>query len=175
MSGALEVFEARPDVEAVPLLGADACSSGLLRQDDFERLAAEFIEVVERHRHGADGFYFVLHGAMGATGDLDPEGFLLQEVRRLVGPDLPLVISLDLHGILTRRMLEHCDALALLHTYPHVDFADTGARAARLLLRILDEGLRPVTARVVVPALVRGDELITGNRSVPWRAGLERG
>ena len=161
VSGALQVFEARPDVEAVPLLGADACSSGLLRQEGFERLAAEFIEAVERHRHGADGFYFVLHGAMGAAGDLDPEGYLLQEVRRLVGPDLPLVISLDLHGILTRRMLDHCDALTLLHTYPHVDFADTGARAARLLLRILDEGLRPVTARVVVPALVRGDELIT--------------
>ena len=161
VSGALQVFEARPDVEAVPLLGADACSSGLLRQDDFERLAGEFIEAVERHRHGAHGFYFVLHGAMGAAGDLDPEGFLLQEVRRLVGPDLPLVISLDLHGILTRCMLQHCDALTLLHTYPHVDFADTGARAARLLLRILDEGLRPVTARVVVPALVRGDELIT--------------
>ena len=161
VSGALQVFEARPDVEAVPLWGADACSSGLLVQEDFERLTAELLDAVENHRDGADGFYFVLHGAMGATGDLDPEGFLLQEVRRLVGPDLPLVISLDLHGILTRRMLEHCDALTLLHTYPHVDFADTGARAARLLLRMLDEGMRPVVGRVVVPALVRGDELIT--------------
>ena len=118
VSGALQVFEARPDVEALPLWGADACSSGLLVQEDFERLAAELIDAVGSHRHGADGFYFVLHGAMGATGDLDPEGFLLQEVRRLVGPDLPLVISLDLHGILTRRMLQHCDALTLLHTYP---------------------------------------------------------
>ena len=161
VSGALEVFEARPDVEAVPLWGADACSSGLLVQEDFERLTAELLDAVENHRDGADGFYFVLHGAMGATGDLDPEGFLLQEVRRLVGPDLPLVISLDLHGILTRRMLEHCDALTLLHTYPHVDFADTGARAACLLLRMLDENVRPVVGRVVVPALVRGDELIT--------------
>ena len=114
-----------------------------LVQADFERLATELLDAVEKHREGADGFYFTLHGAMGATGELDPEGYLLQEVRRLVGPDLPIVISLDLHGILTRRMLENCDALTLLHTYPHVDFADTGARAARLLLRILDEGLRP--------------------------------
>ncbi len=162
VSGALKVFEGRPDVEPVPLWGGDACSSGPLVQEDFERLAAELLGAVEReHRGGADGFYFTLHGAMGATEELDPEGYLLQEVRRLVGPDLPIVISLDLHGILTRRMLEHCDALTLLHTYPHVDFADTGARAARLLLRILDEGLRPVVARVPVPALVRGDELIT--------------
>ena len=160
VSGALKVFEARPDVEPVPLWGGDACSPGPLVQADFERLAAELLDAVKRgHRGGADGFYFTLHGAMAATEELDPEGYLLQEVRRLVGPDLPIVISLDLHGILTRRMLEHCDALTLLHTYPHVDFADTGARAARLLLRILDEGLRPVVARV--PALVRGDELIT--------------
>ncbi len=162
VSGALKVFEGRPDVEPLPLWGGDACSSGPLVQADFERLVAEILDAVEReHRGEADGFYFTLHGAMGATEELDPEGYLLQEVRRLVGPDLPIVISLDLHGILTRRMLEHCDALTLLHTYPHVDFADTGARAARLLLRILDEGLRPVVARVPVPALVRGDELIT--------------
>ena len=161
VSGALGVFGARPDVEPVPLWGGDACSSGPLVQADFERLAGELLDAVEKHREGADGFYFTLHGAMAAAGELDPEGYLLQEVRRLVGPDLPIVISLDLHGILTRRMLEHCDALTLLHTYPHVDFADTGARAARLLLRILDEGLRPVVARAAVPALVRGDELIT--------------
>ena len=70
------------------------------------------------------------------------------------------MISLDLHGILTAKMLTQIDGLALLQTYPHVDMADTGARAARLLLRVLD-GAKPVIARVVVPALVRGDELIT--------------
>ena len=56
----------------------------------------------------------------------------------MAGPDKPIVISLDLHGILTDRMLRQIDGLAIYHTYPHVDFADTGARAARLLLRLLD-------------------------------------
>ena len=58
-------------------------------------------------------------------------------------------------------MLENCDALTVFHTYPHVDFTDTGKRAARLLLGILDGEVRPVIARVTIPALVRGDELIT--------------
>ena len=58
-------------------------------------------------------------------------------------------------------MLQHCDALTIYHTYPHVDLADTGKRAARLLLRLLDDDLKPVIARVVVPTLVRGDELKT--------------
>jgi microcystin degradation protein MlrC len=58
-------------------------------------------------------------------------------------------------------MFRHCPAFTALRTYPHVDFDAAGARAAELLLRILDQGLRPVAARVWMPMLVRGDELIT--------------
>jgi microcystin degradation protein MlrC len=58
-------------------------------------------------------------------------------------------------------MLEHTDAIVVYHTYPHVDFRETGQRAARLLLRLLAGEIRPVTAKVEIPALVRGDELIT--------------
>jgi microcystin degradation protein MlrC len=98
---------------------------------------------------------------MGADGEFDPEGYLLTEIRRLTGPDKPIVISLDLHGILTDRMLQQINGLAIYHTYPHVDFADTGRRAGKLLLELLRGGRRPVIARTVIPALVRGDELIT--------------
>jgi microcystin degradation protein MlrC len=162
LAGALEVFAAEPDIEVVPTCGARAPSAGPLAQKDFERIAAELLEAIEPHATQADGFYFCLHGAMGCTEELDPEGYLLQEIRKLTGPELPIVISQDLHGILTSRMLEHSNGLAIYHTYPHVDFADTGRRAARLLLQVL-HGAEPVVARVRVPALVRGDELITAS------------
>jgi len=71
------------------------------------------------------------------------------------------VVSLDLHAVLTDRMLQRSDAVAMYHTYPHVDFYETGERAAHLLLRILAGEVSPVTAVVTIPALVRGDELIT--------------
>ena len=102
-----------------------------------------------------------MHGAMATPEELDPEGWLLAETRKILGEHIPIVVSLDLHGILTDRMLEHTNAIVAYHTYPHVDFFETGARAARLLLRILAGGVRPVTAKVAIPALVRGDELIT--------------
>ena len=108
-----------------------------------------------------DAVYFHVHGAMGCTEELDPEGYLLGEMRRVLGEEVLIVISLDLHGILTERMLRHVNALAIYHTYPHVDMVDTGRRAAELLLRMIDEDVKPVIARAVVPALVRGDELIT--------------
>jgi microcystin degradation protein MlrC len=108
-----------------------------------------------------DGVYFSLHGAMEAENEHDTEGFLLAETRRLLGERIPIVVSLDLHGILTDRMLQHADAVVMYHTYPHVDFVQTGERAARLLLRVLGGEVRPVTAAVTIPALVRGNELIT--------------
>jgi microcystin degradation protein MlrC len=160
VGGALEVFEATPGVELVPTYSARSFSAGRLSREGFERIAAELLAEVRANVEGIDAVYFSLHGAMGADGYPDPEGHLLEECRTIVGDEIPIVISLDLHGILTDRMLRQVDGLTLLQTYPHVDMADTGARAARLLLRVLD-GATPVIARVVVPALVRGDELIT--------------
>lgn len=159
--GALDVFGARSDVTVVPVYGAKAPSGGLLRAEAFRRIRDELLAALREHAQGADGLYFALHGAMGAEGELDPEGHLLEAARGIVGPDVPIVTSLDLHGILTARMLRNMTATAVYHTYPHEDFIDTGARAARLLLRILDTGARPVMARVKIPALVRGPELFT--------------
>lgn len=161
VSGALSVFDARSDVTLAPTYSARSITSGgTLAGADFRRIADEFLAAV-RAAPPVDGVYFSLHGAMASTDEADPEGYLLAETRRILGEAIPIVISLDLHGILTDRMLQHSDALTVFHTYPHVDFFETGVRAARLLLQILDGAARPVTARVAIPALVRGDELIT--------------
>ncbi|MGI8855742.1 MAG: M81 family metallopeptidase [Thermomicrobiales bacterium] len=161
MSGALDVFMARSDIDLVPAYGARAITSGgTLAADDWRRIAGEFLAAV-RNAPPVDVVYFSLHGAMSAEGEGDPEGYLLAETRKILGERIPIVVSLDLHGILTDRILKHTDALTVYHTYPHVDMYETGARTARLLLRILDEGVRPATAVVKIPALVRGKELIT--------------
>jgi microcystin degradation protein MlrC len=133
----------------------------LLSAEGWRRLSSELLDAVAARIGEADAVYVSLHGAMGADGELDPEGYLLERIRQMAGPQKPIVISLDLHGILTARMLRQVNGLAIYHTYPHVDFADTGIRAAKLLLDIIDRNLRPVIARVTIPALVRGDELIT--------------
>lgn len=161
IGGALTIFDVRDDIEVVPAFGARAGSAGLLSAEGWQQLSAECLAHIDANLDGIDAVYFCLHGAMGASGELDPEGYLLSELRRRVGPDMPIVISLDLHGILTDRMIRQVNGFAIYHTYPHVDFADTGQRAARLLLRIIDEGLRPGIVRVPIPALVRGDECIT--------------
>ena len=166
VAGALSVFDLDDQLELVPTTGASSnTSGGVLAAADFERLCTELLGSLASCAP-VDALYFCLHGAMQAEGEHDPEGFLLQEARRILGESIPFVISLDLHGILTDRMLQHSDAVVVYHTYPHVDFFQTGARAARLLLRIVSGEVSPVTARVNVPALVRGDELITETGAV---------
>jgi microcystin degradation protein MlrC len=166
MSGAFSVFDEASDMELVPTVGASSnTSGGVLAADDFGKLSGEFLASF-REAGPVDAVYFCLHGAMQADGENDPEGFLLQEARKILGEEIPIVISLDLHGICTDRMLTHSDATVVYHTYPHIDFFETGARAARVLLRILSGEATPVTARVNVPALVRGDELITESGSI---------
>lgn len=160
VGGALEVFGAA-GVEVVPTFSARGITSGgTIPAGDFKRLAGEFLDEL-RQAPPCDGVYFALHGAMAAANEDDPEGYLLAEARKILGTQVPLVASFDLHGILTDRMLEHTNAIVIYHTYPHVDFHETGQRAARLLLRIMAGQVRPCTARVFIPALVRGDELIT--------------
>lgn len=161
IGGALTAFDTTSDIEIVPVYAARAITSaGLLAGVDFRRIAAEWLAAIKA-APPVDGVYFSLHGAMAAENEDDPEGYLLQETRKILGEKIPIVVSLDLHGVLTDRMLQHSDAITMFHTYPHVDFWETGERAGRLLLRIMAGEVRPVTAKVAIPALVRGDELIT--------------
>lgn len=166
IGGALSVFDAEPDLQVVPTIGLSAnTSGGILSAESFQRLRTEFCEQIAA-AGPVDAACFSLHGAMQAEGEDDPEGCLLQDARGILGAKTPCVVSLDLHGILTDRMLTCSDAVVAYHTYPHVDFFETGARAARVLIAIQRRGARPITARVKIPALVRGDELITSSGSI---------
>ena len=160
--GFLDIMGSRQDVELVGVYTASACSAGPLSGEGFSRLTGELLDAIDEAM-SADvaAVYLSMHGAMGALTELDPEGYILERVRARVGAEIPIVVSLDLHGLLTDKMLKNCDAIAVFHTYPHDDFTSTGQRAGRLMEAILDRGARPVMARVFIPALVRGPELIT--------------
>lgn len=160
IGGALTVFR-EASAEPISAYSARALSSaGTLAAGAWSRIAGEFLNAI-RSAPPVDAVFFSMHGAMCAANEVDPEGYLLQETRAILGERIPIVLTLDLHGIVTDRMLRHADAVVAYHTYPHNDFFETGVRGARLLLRIARGEVRPVTAMVRIPALVRGDELIT--------------
>jgi microcystin degradation protein MlrC len=121
----------------LPVIWTAASPSAQVTEDAYERIVGEIVAAAGDG--GFDAIYLDLHGAMVAQHVDDGEGELLARIRAKVGPSVPVIASLDLHANVTERMLASADALVAYRTYPHVDMADTGARAERLLVRLLDE------------------------------------
>ena len=162
ISGFMDVVAKRDEMSLVPTMSAASVSGGAIPTEDLNRLIDELTESVAQAAAGnpVDAVYMCLHGAMAGETEDDPEGRLLERVREVVG-EVPLVASIDLHAVLTDRMLELTDIVVPFHTYPHVDQYETGQRAAHCLLKLMDGHTSPEMVTVRVPLLVRGDELIT--------------
>jgi len=144
----IDTAAARGDEIAVAV-NATANPSGTVDADAYERLAGSIVEAV---RGGCDAVLLDLHGAMVAKCADDGEGELLRRIR-VVAPDVPLAVALDLHGNITQTMVDATDVMVGFKTYPHVDMYETGAHAARLLFGWLDGGARPHVAWAQPPLL----------------------
>ena len=141
------------DWELVPTLWCAASPSAHVTAEAFEALAGELVERIAAALP-LDGVYLDLHGAMVTENHDDGEGELLRRVRVAVGPDVPLVVSLDLLGNVTPLMMAMADALVAFRTYPHVDMALTGRRSADVLAHLFETGARPAKAFRQVPYLI---------------------
>jgi microcystin degradation protein MlrC len=153
MLGELPGFVADMDAagawEPVPLLLAMAEPNGPVEHEFFARLMAEW-EAGLRAAGRLDGVYCVLHGAALTTEDHDPEGTLLTMVRGVVGPDVKIVGSFDLHANVADADVDTLDAFVAYRTNPHMDMPARGAESAQLLRRLLG-GVATHLARVRLP------------------------
>jgi len=122
--------------ELLPLSWCSAQPSGHVTRDAFERISAMLVEDLRAHGN-IDAVYLDLHGAMVAEHLDDADGEILRRARDVVGADVPIVASLDFHANVSRQMAQCATALVSYRTYPHVDMADCGARAARVLHDLL--------------------------------------
>src|ERR1700691_4429797 len=139
--------------ELAPTISCAASPSAHVTTDAYERVAKVMIDGIKA-AGPLDAVYLDLHGAMVSEHFDDGEGEILARVRRVIGPDLPLVVSLDLHANVTPQMVEHADALIAYRTYPHVDMADTGRAAARHLALLLRTKQRLAKAFRQLPFLI---------------------
>lgn len=140
-SGGFIEYASKSGHDLAPLTWCHATPSAHVTRDAFETVAGMILEDLrDLDLDSLDGVYLDLHGAMVTEHFEDGEGELLRRVRRLVGAEMPLVASLDLHANITAAMVRHADVLVAYRTYPHVDMAETGARAAALLEEIAERG-----------------------------------
>jgi microcystin degradation protein MlrC len=139
--------------EMVPTIFCAASPSAHVTRDAFERIIKVMIEGIQA-AGPLDAVYLDLHGAMVTEHLDDGEGEILARVRQMIGKEMPLVVSLDLHANVTPGMVEHADALIAYRTYPHVDMADTGRAAANHLALLLRSKQRLAKAFRQLPFLI---------------------
>ncbi len=130
-------------LEAVPLYMATATPSGSVTTDAFEHIIDSIQEALET-APDLDGLLVAPHGAGVSKHEPDMDGFWLQRVRKIVGDDLPMICTLDLHANVSPRMIDACDATIAYRTNPHLDTFERGLEAARLMARTLRGEVRPV-------------------------------
>ena len=166
--------------ELVPTRFGRTLPSGIVEDEAHKYLRDGIVNGI-REAGGVDAVCLDLHGSMFAVSEDDPEGDLVSRVRSVVGSDVPVVASLDMHATVTERFVSRIDGVAAYRTAPHVDVYDSGARAAMVLKRILG-GVETVIERVRIPILLAGeqsetdatpmDDLIEATRSADENPGI---
>jgi len=164
MLGELPGFIAAMDFaggwEPVPSLLAMAEPNGPVEQAFFDRLMRRW-QADLAAAGPLDGVYVVLHGAGLTTHDHDPEGTLLAAIRRVVGPDVPVVATYDLHANVSDADVALVDGFIGYRTNPHLDMRERGAEAADLLRRLIG-GTRTCLARIRLPIVPPTVTQLTG-------------
>ncbi|HZN34998.1 MAG TPA: M81 family metallopeptidase, partial [Pirellulaceae bacterium] len=151
--------------DAVPLLWGFAYPSGLIRNADYGRLKAEFLErlaAADAERR-LDGVLLDLHGAMVIEGLEDGDGDVVAAVREAIGTERPIAVTYDLHGNHTPRRMQLANASIGYDTYPHVDMAERGREAGQLMARTVRGEARPVTALKQIPMFWSAQRQVTAH------------
>src|SRR5437588_3160793 len=139
-------------------VSANANPSGTVSDDAFEQIGGMILDAAE-HQGPIDGILLHLHGAMVVDSYEDGEGELLARLRQKLGPEVPIVVTLDLHANVTQAMADNASALIAFRTYPHIDMYERAWQGAELLERTMQGEVRPRTViarRPMIYGLDRG-------------------
>ena len=149
----LDVFEKRDDVELIPVVELNATPSGPVTKEVYDFVVEQVTAAIEANSP-LDAVLIGYHGAMVAEGHPDGEGDLLEIIRGLVGWDIPIMASMDLHANVTPKMARCATALVPYEEYPHIDTYETGFIAAAMMKETLEGKLHPVMAYRYIPHLL---------------------
>ncbi len=147
------------DVTLIPIVSGWAGASGIITPDALAFFEDKILSGI-RAAGSLDGIYLDLHGAGQAENEPDSEGYLLQKVRQLVGPDVPIVASFDHHGNVTQAMIDALDGLVGHRDQPHQPYS-TGRLAGEMLGRILRSEIKPAMAWRRTPMLTHQEQYLT--------------
>ncbi|GJM27620.1 MAG: microcystinase C [Cyclobacteriaceae bacterium] len=143
----------------------------LITEEVFDFVTGHMLQTLDQHE--VDGVYLSLHGAGVTEGHDDLEGDTLELIREKVGPDIPIVYTLDLHSTLTDKMAKNANAVSIYRTYPHIDAYDVGYEVGAILMGTLLGNMNPVISVKHIPLLI-GPPLNVVTADMPIRQVYDR-
>ena len=151
----------RHGVHVIPSISTRAPTGGRVSKEAYQHYTNQIVSDVEANVEDLDAIVLTLHGAMVPEDMKDGEGPLIKRVRDVVGTDIPIAVSLDLHALTTDLMIEAADVLVTVENYPHDDMRVTGDRAATLAIRSAREEIDPKMTIERVPLLPQIPKMLT--------------
>ncbi len=146
----------------LPTLRGHAMPGGIVTREAYESLVTKTLEMIEKTLP-LDAVFYDIHGAMSVQGLDDPEGDFLVRIREVVGTDVIISTTMDLHGSVSPRLIQNTDLLTCYRLAPHEDAIETKKRAVTNLLKRLESGKgKPAyKAWIPVPILLPGEKTST--------------
>lgn len=154
-------------IELAPTLFAGDVSTGIPDRETFETIVGELCERIAAALP-ADGVVLTLHGAMVAEGFPDAEAEIARRVREVVGAEMPIAVTLDLHANIGQAMVDRVDIVTTYDTYPHTDAAERAREAVDLLARTIRGEIRPTMALAKPPLMPVPQGMASGEE--PFRS-----
>src|SRR3990167_4038422 len=148
------IAAAKDQFDLWPVVWCSATPSGVVEDVAAHKILEIILKGIKANLNQLAAIYLDLHGAMISESHDDMEGYLLAKIRALVGCDIPIVCSLDLHANVSQSMVDLSDGLIIYRTYPHIDMRETGARAFQFLQSVLVERKKYYKAFKQVPYLI---------------------
>ena len=152
----------RQRAEWIPTLVGKSLPGGTVTREAYESLVTKSL-IMLKENGPYDGLFFDIHGAMSVVGLDDPEGDLIARIRAVIGDDVLISTSMDLHGNVSERLAMHSDLITCYRMAPHEDAIESKKRAVTNLLDRLENGKGKPTykAWVPVPILLPGEKTST--------------
>ena len=160
LAGFIDAARQDSEIHLIPISWCAAEPSAHVTTSAFETITGQIRKALQSNKP-LDAIYLDLHGAMVTEDYDDGEGEFLRRLRKDLGHDIPIIVSLDLHANISPEMVELATAMTIFRTYPHLDMALGGERTFGLLKRVLS-GWKPAKAFRPIPFLLPLHAQFTG-------------
>ena len=154
------------ELELVPILSARVGSNGVMKYNCFRYIETRILDEVKANLHDLDGIYLHLHGASEIENIGSGDHHILKEIRKIVGPYLPIVVACDPHGNLCKEYVENTQLIRSYRESPHTDVEQTNEFVLNQLKDLIRNRQNIHSVYRKLPMILGGEQSVSTDEPV---------